>query len=143
MTLHLVKLSVGIESIEHLATVQERRRAAAGDISGGNLWHQTRQTPTRAEELLDGGSIYWVIKGVMRVRQTILGLNTIRDEDGIRRCRIMLDPVLAPTEHRRRRAFQGWRYLTAADAPPDLGTASDTAEMPHEMQEELRALGLL
>jgi hypothetical protein len=141
MTLNLVKLSVGIESIEHLAAVQEARRMT--NNLNGKFWHQTRQRPTRDEALLDGGSIYWVIKGVMRVRQLITGLETIRDDEGIRRCRIILDPTLTPTEHRRRRPFQGWRYLESADAPPDLGEEDVAAEMPAEMLEELRALGLI
>jgi hypothetical protein len=141
MTLNLVKLSVGIETIEHLAAVQESRRVA--NNLNGKFWHQTRQRPTRDEALLDGGSIYWIIKGVMRVRQLITGLETIHDEEGIRRCRIILDPILTPTTHRRRRPFQGWRYLESADAPPDLGVEDTAAEMPAEMLEELRALGLL
>lgn len=138
MPLHLIKLSVGIESVDHLAAVQARRRA-----DNGQLWHQTRQTPTRAAELLDGGSIYWVIKGVLQVRQRLVGLETIRDAEGVRRCRIMLDPMLTPTEHRRRRAFQGWRYLAAADAPPDADAGGDTGDMPPDMVNELRSLGLL
>ncbi|MBT5111355.1 MAG: DUF1489 family protein, partial [Rhodospirillaceae bacterium] len=78
MPLHLIKLSVGIETVDHLATVQARRRADSGQ---NKLWHQTRQTPTRAAELLDGGSIYWVIKGVLQVRQRLVGLETIRDAE--------------------------------------------------------------
>lgn len=140
MPLHLIKLSVGIETVDHLATVQARRRADSGQ---NKLWHQTRQTPTRADELLDGGSIYWVIKGVLQVRQRLVGLETIRDAEGVRRCRIMLDPTLTLTEHRRRRAFQGWRYLAAADAPPDVGGDSETGDMPPDMVNELRSLGLL
>jgi hypothetical protein len=140
MPLHLIKLSVGIETVDHLATVQARRRADNGQ---NKLWHQTRQTPTRGDELLDGGSIYWVIKGVLQVRQRIVGLETIRDSEGVRRCRIMLDSTLALTEHRRRRPFQGWRYLAAADAPRDLGDSGENGDMPPELVSELRSLGLL
>jgi len=140
MPLNLIKLSVGIETVQHLAAVQGRRRADNGE---NKLWHQTRQKPTRGDELLDGGSIYWVIKGVLQVRQLIVGLETFRDTEGVRRCRIMLDPTLALTDHRRRRAFQGWRYLAAADAPGDLGDSGENGDMPPEMVSELRSLGLL
>ena len=140
MPLHLIKLSVGIETVDHLAAVQARRRADNGE---SKLWHQTRQKPTRGDELLDGGSIYWVIKGVLQVRQRIVGLETFRDTEGVRRCRIMLDPTLTLTDHRRRRAFQGWRYLSAADAPRDAGDSAENADMPPELVRELQSLGLL
>ena len=140
MPLNLIKLSVGIETVDHLAAVQARRSADNGE---NKLWHQTRQKPTRGDELLDGGSIYWVIKGILQVRQLIVGLETFRDSEGVRRCRIMLDPTLTLTDHRRRRAFQGWRYLAAADAPRDLGDSSENGDMPPEMVSELRSLGLL
>ena len=146
MPLHLLKLCVGVESIAQLAAFQQRRRATTGRNA-----HVTRQFPRRASEILDGGSLYWVIGGLIRVRQRILDLEAFRDEDGVRRCRIKLDPHLVPVQPRPVRAFQGWRYLRAADAPPDLGdeeAAADPGDSkdalpPHGMREVLRALGLI
>ena len=101
--------------------------------------------PKRADEILEGGgSIYWVIKRVMLGRQKILGFESVIDSEGKPDTWILLDPTLVPVEPRAHRAFQGWRYLEDADAPPDLGDASgDLADMPPEMLAELRALGLL
>ena len=144
MTVHLIKLSVGVESVEHLAEIQQRRLQDARRIGlGDRLWHQTRNTPRRAEELLDGGSIYWIIKGAIRARQCVRELEPVTDDEGIRRCRLILDPALAETVAWPRRPFQGWRYLDPADAPPDLADAGSDAEMPPEMAAELRALGLI
>lgn len=141
MPLHMIKLSVGIEDIDHLKSVQESRRRLPE--RAGKLWHQTRQTPRRASELLDGGSIYWVIKGMIRARQGIEGFDTLIGGDGIKRCRIFLDSTLVPTDHWPRRPFQGWRYLEEADAPKDLDSGESGADMPPELVAELRALGLL
>lgn len=144
MTVHLIKLSVGVESVAHLATIQERRlRDARRSGLGDRLWHQTRHMPRRAEELLDGGSIYWVIKGAIRARQPVRELEPVTDEEGTRRCRLILVPGLTETIAWPRRPFQGWRYLEPADAPPDIADAGGDAEMPPEMAAELRALGLI
>ncbi len=145
MTLHLVKLCVGIDSITHLRDVQaarlERQKEAGEEQL---LFHRTRQTPRRREQVLDGGSLYWVIKGVIQLRQQIVDLRAFRGEDGINRCDIVLDPVLIATRSQRRRAFQGWRYFEPDDAPPDLGPAGvDDDEMPPELKAELMELGLL
>jgi hypothetical protein len=108
------------------------------------LRHRTRQMPRRADELKAGGSIYWVIKGVIQVRQRLLDLKEVRGDDGIRRCDLILDPQLVPTRPRPRRAFQGWRYLDGEDAPADLDLrGADVEEMPAEMKQELIELGLL
>ena len=141
MPLHMIKLSVGIEDIDHLRSVQESRRQLPE--RAGRLWHQTRQTPRRAPELLDGGSIYWVIKGMIRARQGIEEFGTLIGGDGIKRCRIFLNSTLVPTDHWPRRPFQGWRYLEEADAPKDLDGDKSGADMPPELVAELRALGLL
>ena len=144
MTVHLLKLSVGVETIEHLKALQRRRRREARRIGiGGRIWHQTRHMPRRAAELLDGGSIYWVIKGLIRARQRVPDLEAVTGEDGIRRCRIILDPLLVATEPRPRRPFQGWRYLNEADAPPDRNVNAAESGMPPEMEAELRSLGLI
>ena len=111
MPLHLLKLSVGSESVETMARWQATRLAR-----DGTLYHETRNFPRRAEEILNGGSIYWIIKGYVRVRQQISALERRADEDRGRFCRIVLDPDLVLTEIQPRRPHQGWRYLDAADA---------------------------
>ncbi len=98
--------------------------------------------PRRAGELLEGGSIYWVIRRAVRVRQRILALDPVMGEDGRRRCALSLDPKLVPVEVRPWRPFQGWRYLEAIDAPPDV-SGDDLDDMPETMKMELRHLGLL
>lgn len=115
--------------------------------SGGRkqLFHTTHQTPKRTGELLDGGSIYWVIKGVIQVRQRIVGFDEGAKEDGKRCCLLLLDPELVPTRPAPRRAFQGWRYLADEDAPPDLegSSNSEVSSMPPKMRRELVELGLI
>ncbi len=145
MGIHLIKLCVGIDSLTHLSERQAFRLAQA-EVNGGRreLFHRTRQMPRRRDELLDGGSLYWVIKGVVLVRQSILDLREVRGDDGIRRCDIILDSGLVPTRPHPRRAFQGWRYLTSEDVPGDLGlTGSDFDALPEKMRGELIELGLL
>lgn len=145
MHVHLIKLCVGIESVAHLSERQQFRLSKL-EAEGGacELFHRTRQMPRRRDEIVDGGSIYWVIKGVIQVRQRITDLREIRCEDGIRRCDIILDPKLAITRPRPRRAFQGWRYLSAEDAPKDLTTSdSDFNALPEAMRSELIELGLV
>lgn len=144
MALHLLKLAVGIDSVAHLARVQKARRAERrANGEGGGTWHFTRNFPRQADEVLDGGSLYWVIKGVIRVRQPITGFEEVLDpQEGIRRCAILLDEALVETEARPCRAFQGWRYLAAKDAPPDR-TGGGGDDLPAEMEAELRALGIL
>lgn len=139
--LNLVKLAVGVESPEHLALLQKRR--LEDPERGGRLFHVTRNTPRRSAELLKGGSIYWVIKTRMRLRQRLLAVETDADGEGRRFCRLVLDPRLVAVEAWRCRAFQGWRYLLPESAPPDLGTDRAETELPSALAEELRELGLL
>jgi hypothetical protein len=146
MTLHLVKLCVGAASIEDLAAWQKGRMAAMRRSGvAERVFHTTFQTPKRQAELLDGGSLYWVIKGVIQARQRLIGFDEGAKEDGSRCCLLLLDKALVPVRPVPRRAFQGWRYLEAADAPSDLaGGASDgLAGMPPRMRKELADLGLL
>ena len=139
MALNLIKLAVGAEDLEAVARFQARRRRELG-----RLLHFTRMMPRRRDELLDGGSIYWVIRGLVRARQRILGIEAVTDREGRAMTALVLDPALVRTEPRSQRAFQGWRYLTAEQAPRDLGQAADgLEEMPPEMIAELRALGLI
>jgi hypothetical protein len=134
--LHLLKLAVGIDDIDHLRQIRRVRAAERG----GN-WVYTRNQPRRAQEVIAGGSIYWVIRGQIRVRQRVTGLRGQRDETGRRYCLIEVDAELVPTLPRAWRPFQGWRYLASADAPPDR---SVPAEAPSDrMLAELRALGLI
>ena len=143
MPLHLIKLSVGIDDINHLMAVQDARRQQAQNMGLGNkLWHQTRHMPRRSAELLNGGSIYWVIKGAIRVRQGLRNFEVLNGEDTGRRCRIILDPNLVPTDQWPRRPFQGWRYLEGDDAPADLLSGESGDDIPPELVAELRALGV-
>lgn len=145
MTVHLIKLSVGVESFEHLQRIQDGRRAAARERGEPPVArHLTRSTPRRAEEVLDGGSIYWVIRGVIQARQRVIGLESATNPEGLPRCAIVLGEPLVRTVPRHCRPFQGWRYLRPEDAPPDLGSAEELAEtMPPEMLAELKELGLI
>ncbi len=144
-TVHLVKLAVGIRDVEHLATLQRQRRAAMRKAGKRPLSrHFTRNRPRRADEIVAGGSIYWVIRGAIRVRQRILAIKPGVNAEGASRAEIQLHSALVRVAPRPLRAFQGWRYLEAVDAPPDLvDLGGDLAEMPAKMAEELRVLGLL
>ena len=145
MTLHLVKLCVGAPSIEDLAQWQKGRLAEMKKARRPQrLYHATFQTPKRQAELLDGGSLYWVIKGVIQVRQRIVGFDEGHKTDGSRACLILIDRALVPVRPQSRRAFQGWRYFDAADAPPDLTRGNKAlAELPPKLRRDLADLGLL
>jgi hypothetical protein len=155
MAVHLVKLCVGIDSIAELQEYRERlqrekaksRKGSKGPLEDS---HWTRMKPKRAEAVLDGGSLYWVIRGRICVRHKILRLDDVEDEAGKSYCAIVYDPTVIITETRPRRAFQGWRYLEEEDAPPDvadqreaLRAAKAQADLPSEMVAELKSLGLL
>jgi hypothetical protein len=139
--LHLVKLCVGVSDIAELADWQKERRRK---FKRRYNIHVTRNHPRRADELLAGGSLYWVIAGRIRVRQRLIGLVARRDDDGVPRCELRLDPRLIEVSPRHHRPFQGWRYLAAKDAPADLaGGRARGDKLPPALEEELRALGLL
>ncbi|MCB1398288.1 MAG: DUF1489 domain-containing protein [Rhodobacter sp.] len=139
MTLHILKLCVGCESVEDLEHWQRQR---ARDLPGGLPRHVTRMWPKRGDAVLDGGSIYWVIKGTVLVRQRILRLDPVEGEDGITRCALVLDPELVRTEPAPRRPFQGWRYLNAEDAPRDLpATRPGEEALPPDLAEKLAEFG--
>lgn len=138
---NLIKLSVGTENVDDLANWQVGKRAQTSD---GLPRHVTRMFPKRVDEILNGGSIYWVIKGVIQARQRILRLDEVMGDDGIRRCAIVLDPELIRTQTSLRRPFQGWRYLTPADAPPDLPKGRESEEpLPVELNRALAEIGVL
>jgi len=153
--LHLIKLCVGCDSVKDLedwikqklkARNNGARKAGASKAGASKRErnHTTRMVPKRADEIVAGGSLYWVIRGQIMCRERILAIRPFVDKEGIGRCHIVLDckPVLV--EPRPCRAFQGWRYLAAKDAPRDLDRAAPGARnMPEAMRRELRDLGLL
>lgn len=145
MPLHIVKLCVGVDTVEELADWQKKRRAQQRRAGQKPVTrHVTKMMPKRADEVLDGGSLYWVIKGVIRVRQRIIAINPGFLKDGEPKCELRLDAKLVQVVPRAMRAFQGWRYLEAADAPRDLeALGRGAANMPPRMAEELRSLGLI
>ncbi|MEM5582521.1 MULTISPECIES: DUF1489 family protein [unclassified Roseibium] len=144
MTLHLVKLCVGADSVESLqAWIDFRMDNAARTGLPAESVHTTRMTPSRSEELLDGGSLYWVIKGRIQVRQHLTDIRPFTDEAGIKRCDLVMEPRLILTQYQPKRPFQGWRYLKAADAPADLKTGGDAQPMPDDMRRDLTDLCLL
>jgi hypothetical protein len=143
-------MAVGIDSLDHLAEVQKQRRARLEAERGKPiLIHKTRNTPKRAAEIVGSGgggagSIYWIVKGFIRVRQRILGFERSTDREGKPYCEIRLDPKLVRTVPLAHKPIQGWRYLEDADKPADLtGKQALAAEMPPEMMTQLRELGLL
>jgi hypothetical protein len=143
MSLHLIKLSVGSESFSDLEDWQkERLREMKKKGQKPELVHVTRQMPKRAAELLDGGSIYWVIRGWIVGRQKLLELRPMK-RSGVPHCGIIYDKKLVPVQARQRRAFQGWRYLEAKDAPPDGNAIEGADDLPEEMRRELMELGLI
>ena len=138
--LHLLKLSVGTDDVADLAEWQATPRAQSAD---GLPRHVTRMWPKREADLLDGGSIYWVIKGVILCRQPLLRLDEYIGGDGIRRCAITCKPGLIRVEPTRKKAFQGWRYLDPADAPADLGRArAGEDSLPPSLSTALAEIGV-
>ena len=150
MTLHILKLCVGCDSVEDLRqwqqeTLAKKRKNGEKPV----LIHWTRMTPKRRDEVLDGGSLYWVIKGYVRVRHRILDLKQ-GNRDGVPHCGIVYEPKLVQTQLMSHRPFQGWRYLDPADAPPDVGSrgfaeamAGWDREPPPELLQQLKELGLI
>ena len=118
---NLVKLCVGITTINQLEQLQSMRRGEY--VKAGrppvNI-HITRNKPKRSKEIINSGSLYWVIRRQIRVRQKIIRIDDIEDAEGRKKCCLVLDPDLIKTEHRAYRPFQGWRYLEQSDAPADL-----------------------
>lgn len=139
-TLHLQKLSVGTETVADLAAWQNIKRTETGKLPQ----HVTRMWPKRADEILAGGSMYWVIKGVIQCRQRIAGFEEAYGADGIRRCAIVFDPELVRVAPTLKRPFQGWRYLKSGDAPVDLPKGREAEEpLPETLNAALAEIGLL
>src|SRR3954465_13580083 len=145
MPLHLIKLSVGTDSIEDLEDwiklkLAEQKKRGVKKLE---RFHTTRMVPKRAEEILAGGSIFWVIRGEILCRERILDIRPFTDKEGVGRCRLIREPKCVPVRPRPYRAFQGWRYLTEKDAPPDLDRGGPgTSNMPEPLRRALRELGL-
>ena len=145
MSLHLIKLAVGCDSVKELKSwVAERMKTAKKKGLPLHHVHITRMTTKRVEELLAGGSLYWVIRGEIAAREKIIAIEPFRDRDGIGRCRLVMQPKVIAVMPRPMRAFQGWRYFAESDVPPDLKSAgAGVAAMPEPLRRELRDLGLL
>lgn len=142
MTIHIVKLCVGAESVEDLALwqIEQIKRAKAAKAKIIAPVCGTRMWPKRVAEVLKGGSLYWVIKGVISVRQSIIAIDHVTDNHGAR-CGIYLDAHLHRTAPQPRRAFQGWRYLDPKEAPADLSEAQGGADLPEHLRRQLVELG--
>ena len=144
MPLHMIKLCVGVETVEDLeAHVAHRFEEARRLSQMPEQVHVTRVMPKRADEIVDGGSLYWVIKGQVQVRQPLQRFEAFTAADGIERCRIVLRPEFIRTHWQPRRAFQGWRYLLPEVAPVDAGLDDGTVSLPPALRRELAELGLL
>ena len=138
---NLVKLSVGTDDVESLEAWQKTGYAQTPD---GYPRHVTRMWPKRETEILNGGSIYWVIKGVIQCRQPVLRMDEVIGDDGIRRCAIVCMPGLIRVAATPRRAFQGWRYLPVTDSPPDLSNVRQGEDsLPPELSQALADIGVL
>ena len=143
MPLHLLKLCVGADSVADLeGWVEERVRERVAKRQKPRSLHVTRMVPTRATEIVEGGSLYWVIRGQIAARQQVLEIEPFVDADGVGRCRLWLDKRVIKVSPRPYRAFQGWRYLKAEDAPADLGKGGEAA-LPDDLRRQLGELGLL
>lgn len=145
MALHLLKLCVGCDSVADLQDwIKQRFKERKAKGEKPEHIHVTRMVPKRVAEILDGGSLYWVIRGAIMCRERILDIRPFVDSQGIGRCRLVMDGKVKLVVPRPYRAFQGWRYLDDKDAPGDLDrVAAGAAEMPEDMRRELRELGLL
>ena len=145
VALHLIKLCVGCDSVKELEDwIREKLKDRRKRGLSREHMHRTRMVPKRADELRDGGSLYWVIRGEVMCRQRLLDVRPFVDRGGIGRCHLVLEPKLVLVEPRTWRAFQGWRYLGDKDVPRDLDRAAPGARnMPETLRRELRELGLL
>jgi hypothetical protein len=145
MALHLIKLCVGCDSIQDLEEWIEENRILNRRLRRVyEQTHTTRMVPKRAGEIVEGGSLFWVIRGQIACRQRLMEIRPFTDSDGIGRCHLVLEPVVTPVEPRPFRPFQGWRYMEAKDAPRDLGLGTqDIRQMPETLRRELAELGLI
>lgn len=145
MALHLIKLCVGVDLIDELKSwIAQRLREKRKRKLPREHIHTTRMMPARKDEILDGGSLFWVIRGQIACRERLVDIRSFVDKDGIKRCRLVLDGKVVPVMPKPRSAFQGWRYFPAKEAPPDLAKGgTGLTELPESLRRELRELGLL
>ena len=144
MTIHLLRMAARVESVAKLKQLQAERLVQSATKNKSELYTYTRNIPKRIDELIDDGSIYWVIKKYIKVRQRILGIERHTNEEGRAYCAIQIDPELKQVIARRQKAFQGWRYLKPEDIPVDLHPSqSKVANLPSALADELRELGLI
>ena len=144
MTIHLLRMAARVESVAKLKQLQAERLVQSAAKNKSELYTYTRNIPKRMDELIDDGSIYWVIKKYIKVRQRILGIERHTNEEGRAYCAIQIDPELKQVVARRQKAFQGWRYLKPEDIPVDLHPSqSKVANLPSALADELRELGLI
>ncbi len=137
MTIHMVKLCVGADSVEDVIEWQQRLMKSVS-----HPFHLTRMHPKRAEELMHGGSISWVMKRAIRVRQQIIDIQSEDDDDGRKICRLIFDPELVRTYAQPKRPFQGWRYLQPESAPADIGSGNKAVDIPVDLDEALKKAGV-
>ena len=145
-SVNIVKLAVGVKSVEELALIQRRFLSHGGAHANNGFYHSTKLMPKKHEAIVKSGSLYWVIKGVICARQKIVAITKDEDLDGIKRCKIFLDDTIIKTTPIRKRPFQGWRYLKRNKTPADIvepvtGTFDD--DIPLEVQQKLLEVGLL
>ncbi len=144
MTLHIVKLAVGCDSIADLESWIEDTRLLMKRLKRPyEQLHTTRMLPRRITDITESTSLYWVIKSKVQCRQRLLAIRPFKDAEGISRCHLVLEPVVHPVRPRPMKPFQGWRYLTAGDAPPDMAALGADEDMPENLKQELAGLGLL
>ena len=144
MTIHLLRMAARVESVAKLKQLQAERLVQSAIENKSELFTYTRNIPKRIDELIDDGSIYWVIKKYIKVRQRILGIERHTNEEGRAYCAIQIDPELKQVVARRQKAFQGWRYLKPEDIPVDLHLSqSKLANLPSALADALRELGLI
>lgn len=143
---NIVKLAVGIQSVEELALIQRRFLSQPGIDSNRGFYHSTKLMPKKHEAIVKSGSLYWVIKGVICARQKILSITKQEDPDGIKRCKIFLDNSIIKTAPVRKKPFQGWRYLKKNRTPADITDPVTTTfddDIPLKVQQQLLEVGLL
>jgi hypothetical protein len=142
--IHLLRTAAGLASLQELQDVQAHFKTRINKVSGHVVVITTRNMPKRADELMDGGSIYWIIKNIIQARQKILDINAVEDADGTRYCQILLEPKIMRVIPQKHRAVQGWRYFDAGKAPRDLGVFVECNNAPdNEMAAALKDMGLI
>ena len=143
MALHILKVAAGVSSLEHLRQVVDRYSYMDAEL--GHIMHMSsRNTPRRMGEVLDGGSVFWIIKRAIVARADLIAIREVVREDGKKGCQMCIRPNVIPTIPQPKRGFQGWRYLKHDDAPQDLESdAPSSGTGSPELARELKSLGLI